>query len=875
MARETRRIGIRTAQVRLPTSTSFGPALVKTAGSFAQAEFAKLSDKRTQEAIRDAGALNFERDSEGFLIAPTVPIGDNGLLAPSIYDREYTNMVGQRYLQQMKIDISETINKIAAENPNEPEIYRTLVEGYVAKVTELAPDYLKPDVNNSAQIKMVEHYNHIIRVRAEEDRDEAKGMQLREIDTILEDLDGYVAGGAPLDVQAGVLVKARAAIEQGNALRFWQDDEAAEMHEQVDRRYVAMQITRMINEIPRGDLVAASELVIAFDDFANNADGTFPMIDAAGTPIDTHVSDLPFNQAERIAMATFATQLLTSRMGVFEDNLDARVDRDWDTFYQKYSRMAMESIRPGGDPIDLDWMYNEFNKADNNVIANGYDDKLREEIRRLIDNEYRSSGTMSQWRKDFLASFGPWERRYKIEFEQRLAGRDPKTMTKQELLEVDHGARMAVGNVAGGNRQTADGAREIIDFYGAMTGRDLSQDLFEDMIGDPDHHMWDEMQWQIDSQMSKIGIWQQEASNAIIGKINSPEGMNVESIEGAMRLARMYWDNPTFRNNMRDENALGHMVGGALDHLFRFGGQPTVGNVTKLLENYSDPQYSPRAKWNALDPDDRESFRLAARSAITSMFVSNWKTAWMPRGLQVPGFGFNPFDADLAGVPIEVMDAVEQQLIANAGHIDPDDLDSFGPFISSSIHKVMHEKGYAPSRMGYSQVRHGDQYHFSLTTPLTQWRRPDSAIVQRPPEYYATRDKDGNLDSRLIEIIEENFQTVLDGIGTIVNPTEFNLAGVSDRFIVDVNAALEYDAQASQAFGYPNWNIRLIQKGGGSEILTEDGTHGGDRVLFDILEAEIRRAKEKEAEQIRRNLIEAQLRLDRQSGKNIGVNIRP
>ena len=157
MARETRRIGIRTAQVRLPATQSVGPALVRTAASFADREFAKAADIKTQEAIVAAGALNFERDGEGNLIAPTVPIGDNGLIAPSIYDRKYTQMVGQRYLQQMSIDVSEQLNIIASENSFEPETFRTLAEGFVAKVTELAPDYLKPDVNNTAQVKMVEH----------------------------------------------------------------------------------------------------------------------------------------------------------------------------------------------------------------------------------------------------------------------------------------------------------------------------------------------------------------------------------------------------------------------------------------------------------------------------------------------------------------------------------------------------------------------------------------------------------------------------------------------------------------------------------------------------------------------------------------------
>jgi hypothetical protein len=872
MARDTRRIGIRTAEVRLPGPASFGPALVKTAGAIAERAFEKAADKRTQEAVVAANALNFERDPEGNLIAPTVPIAENGLLAPSIYDRKYTQMVGQRYLQQTQIDVSERINLIASENPFDPEAFRVLAEGYVDKVTELAPDFVKADVNNTAQIKMVEHFNHIIRVKAERDHTEARGLQLQTIDNHMTELGGYVSGNAEPDVIGAKMLEARAAIEQGDELHFWLDDEKQLMLDSIDRQFVVSKISSLINGLPPGDDVAAKEMALALNGFANG-EGTFPMVDEAGNIADVPLEDVPMAQDERILIAEFATKLLATKHGAFTDVQDARLNRDWEDFFNWFSPHALNAITPGsGVQLDIGRLYVEFDKAHRKVVDLGYDDALRETIRDLITQQVGGGRNMSAEQTAFDEDWQAWNRMVRIETEKRLADTDPQSLTQQEALELRHGVLRDTGGLSSGNQQTAANSRFVSEYYSGMAARDLTgpegRDYWNDVLQAPTQDKWAEVEWLAKYQFSPIGIWPQELSAAIIGKMNDPEGMSQRTLEDTMRLTRAFWDQPTFQNNMTDGNALGTQVGRTLDHLFRMGGQPTAEEAQYFLEKFRDPDWSPQKVWASRDSDDRDAYIASADKAIDNFFNANWRTGWMRRGLQTGTVGFNPFDDDLAGVPPDVKFDVMQRVIANAGFIDSSQPEMFNIFIAQSVDKAMHDKGYAPTQIGYSRFRHNDSFSH-------EWTRPDAAIVAFPPEYFARTDNQGNLtpsgtvNKELMGLVTENFQVVLDHYWK----QRFGNLPVNEqpaRWVAGVNTGLRYNGDASAKLNTPHWDIMLVRAGGlEPEVLNESGLFDGTNFTFNMDEAvfrfnKIQDVKRREAQERR-----AKIRLDYQTGQSV------
>ena len=255
MARLRRQIGITGAEVRLPQQQSVGPAIIKTASNFAQRAYDKKADQRTQEAQIAARAINFERDGDGNLTAPRLPIAANGMIAPSIYDRAYTKMVSTKYLNQIKIDTSAQLNMIASKFVNDPSGYQKVAEGYVAKVTDLAPEILKTDVNQAAQMTMVEHFNRIVRVTSEKDHAESKDLSVKTLNLMGDELHDYQISGASDDVVAAQVMKLRANIFDGRDVRdggsgFYSEAEMMTMRSNLDRQVVLNQMIGTVSGLP-------------------------------------------------------------------------------------------------------------------------------------------------------------------------------------------------------------------------------------------------------------------------------------------------------------------------------------------------------------------------------------------------------------------------------------------------------------------------------------------------------------------------------------------------------------------------------------------------------------------------------------------------
>ena len=518
------------------------------------------------------------------------------MLAPSIYDRKYTQMVGQRYLQQITLDTSEAINKIAADNPFEPEDFRILAEAYVSKVTELAPDYLKADVNHTAQVKMVEHFNHIIRVRAERDHTEAKGMQIQTIDDLMDDVVGYVSGGAPAEIIGAAVLKAKAAVEQGDALHFWLDDEKRERMEAIDRQYAVATISRLVTTLPQGDPVAAKELALALNNFANGV-GDFPMVNAAGEIVHIPLEDMPISQIERIAISEFALGILQKQEEAFGNLQDARLTRDWEDFQNWYIPHQFDVLTNPTVGLDMERLQREFRSADFNVQTKGYQDTLRNYILDEMQKAVTGGGKPTAFQKAFDPGFIEWVNQMNAEQARTRQGRPREDFTPEELRDQWQAARQVVGNIPGGYReQTKAGAQEVTPYYTSLTGVNMDRQFYSDLINNPDDPRWADLETLVPSRMSLIGIWDDPLRDTLIGRLTNTEGMNQESLEGTMKLARLFWEQPTFKRNIRDSSALGEDLGGALNSIFNRTGNIQVADFQKRLENFTDPNYSPAVK---------------------------------------------------------------------------------------------------------------------------------------------------------------------------------------------------------------------------------------------------------------------------------------
>ena len=844
MAREFRQIGIRTAEVRLPEPASFGPALLKTASGVANRAFEKQADIRTQEAQNAAGLLNFERDGDGNLTAPSLPIGENGLLAPSIYDRAYTQMVSTKYLNQSKIDTKERLNLLATENRFDPQAYKILAEAYVKKVTELSPDILKTDVNQSAQVVMVEHYNQIIRRTAEKDHAEARAVSLTSLNDLGDELVGYVEAGATDAQISAQMLKIRAVIEEGRDVReggfgFWGEAEAELMLDQVDKRYVLSKLISSITGLP-DDPVAHADALQALDDFSAG-DGTISMINEFGEHYTADVTEIYPNPDDRAEIVAHSVSVLALKERAFLGVRSARLERDMDTFFNWFSPHALANK----DNWDLPRLYEEYDKAHQNVLLHDYDDTLRETIRGLIDQqETGMTGTASQWQKDFDPVYQNWMDRYEAEMAKFFDGRPASDYTDDEVRDFNDATLRRIGNIT--SDQSASSEREIGRYYNGMTGRDLTQGYWEDMIENRNHPGWSEMQLMVPSRLARVGVWPKEVNDAIKGKLEAPESLSRDTLNNTLELARLFYDQPSFANNMEDANALGTQVGGALRYLFDNNGMLNADNVREQLDNFGRSDYRPYINYDKMPDEVKLEWEAQAKAYLAgAMENNNWMSIGPAKGVEAPRWsegGWNPLAPQLTGLDSIFQNLVIDKLKKYAGRMNPDNPDSFAPYISRAVNEVLQENGLAPTKIGYNADRYSNYYEAGGWP--NQWLRgftkPTWAVVQRPPEWFVANhprynafSKDGKVNRDVMEFITADFQKVLTAYSKARWPDD------ETHWKAGENAALIYSGinSASDREAIPSWTIVLIGDNGiDQETLTRGGLFEDDPVLFNLEE---------------------------------------
>ena len=219
MAKLTRSVGIAAIKTNLPRRSSIGSAIVNLAGNAADEAFRRTADKRTQEANAAAEAMDFERDENGILIAPEMPRGNDGLIAPNIYSRQYSDMAGKRYLHQMQLDVTKSLNRIAIDHRNDPNGFEAASSKYLQTTLDGALPEVRAEVDLMGQGIQVGHFNRLVRERSEWEFKKSQDIFASKLRLNINELVGAVQGGAdPISatlLHAAVLDEYSAAVEEG------------------------------------------------------------------------------------------------------------------------------------------------------------------------------------------------------------------------------------------------------------------------------------------------------------------------------------------------------------------------------------------------------------------------------------------------------------------------------------------------------------------------------------------------------------------------------------------------------------------------------------------------------------------------------------
>jgi len=262
MGRLTRQVGINPVRVSLPERASIGPAMIKTAQTVKDIAAQKGIARRTKEANLAAQQMNFERDGEGNLLAPALPVDKNGLVIANVYSEQYTKMVGQRYLQQTELDLTVRLNKIATDFALDPDGYKTVAEAYIDKVRALAPDLIKGTVNGLAQKIMVSHFNHIVNKTSEWEKQNLSDEHGLYVDAQIKELMGLASTHSPDFQIAEQYDKVLSTVLDGAMNTYYNDATAAAAIEEVNKRFAMADLAGYVSDIPNTQMGNAQAMSV-------------------------------------------------------------------------------------------------------------------------------------------------------------------------------------------------------------------------------------------------------------------------------------------------------------------------------------------------------------------------------------------------------------------------------------------------------------------------------------------------------------------------------------------------------------------------------------------------------------------------------------
>lgn len=169
MARLRRNIQIKSPGVNLPERQNIGPAIVKTATTIGDIAQEKAESQALHKAYMASQAFQFDRDTNGMIVAPKLPIDAEGNRYPTIYESAYSEQLLQRYEQQIYLNSKKQLQEFALNNPYDPDAFDALADSYRTQVVESALPHIRGKINDELQALSLGHSNSIAAARAEWD----------------------------------------------------------------------------------------------------------------------------------------------------------------------------------------------------------------------------------------------------------------------------------------------------------------------------------------------------------------------------------------------------------------------------------------------------------------------------------------------------------------------------------------------------------------------------------------------------------------------------------------------------------------------------------------------------------------------------------
>ena len=193
MARIRSRVQVESARINIERPPSIGPAVSQLAGQVQQFAGERLESKRLEQAKLAAEAVTFERDGQGRIMAPNVPLGRDGNPVPSIYDEAFTQQLMTRYGQRLEQEGRKTFQELALQNRNNPAAFDAAADAYRKSINEVAHPFIKGKIDDQLLTLQVAHSNHLARNREQWEYQRNYDTFVATLESRLSDLSSVIA----------------------------------------------------------------------------------------------------------------------------------------------------------------------------------------------------------------------------------------------------------------------------------------------------------------------------------------------------------------------------------------------------------------------------------------------------------------------------------------------------------------------------------------------------------------------------------------------------------------------------------------------------------------------------------------------------------
>lgn len=794
MARLGRAAGVGSAKVNLPGLKSVGPALLKTGETGQAIAQRRGANKRTQEAQLAASLLNFERDGEGNLLPPALPIGANGLVAPTIYDQEYSKQVFNRYAQQSELDVTAMMSALASQHPFDPEGFKLVSKAYIDKVTELAPDQIKGSINLTAQVKSVEHFNFIARQTAERDYNASVLTYNTTIKTGQDGIISSIMAGEDFDSIEAKYLAQRELIQAGMVEHnFYTEPEIAKQILQLDFAVSASTTMHEITNLQDDELDLATGLA-RLKSLANGEGDILAMVDGK-------MKQVPIAEAfpgieDQMAISAAAQTIMANKSAAFNGQKDAEhaeLENDYLTFkaghFLSVSNGLIEFDRPA-----MERFHAKALQQDNPELAN----RIYTDIMSQVDT---GGANKTEIELGFFIADHMRRRKEALEKSDRILGPEGvANLSDEQKLERDRRIELAhplhLDQIEEYQSKWADPqydsfVNEFPDFdpFASDLERPFSDSITKAYINGVIKNGGD----LIPSRIAQ-------------GIVNNLRGdvSNEQVYSRTLEIVYELWKDNGTKRNLRKSLPSGMF--NALDHMFSYTAPSNITptQVQEEIRRYDDPTYRPHKAWVDLELEERAVVVEETEDMMRDMMIHRplgpfdgvqgtqvnawWGTIGEIVGTQLP-----------SEVQMKIYRAVEQR----ASWFDSSDTDHREIALRNVVDEMLFDWGYAPSKFGWNEA------NAVIPRGIIGTNRPYNAIAERPPEFLyrnsgrvTEQTKDSPTNVFVMKEIEKDFNVLLAAM-QIEFPT-------AEKFIAGENAYLVYDQQHFDNSGKDRYEIIIF-----------------------------------------------------------------